>query len=230
MIKISDRLTTVAAMIPEGGILADVGTDHGYIPIRLLQEGKIEAALAMDVNEGPLARAKEHAEENGLTDKITLRLSDGLEKLEAGEADTLLIAGMGGKLMARILRDGEDVFKSMKTAVLQPQSDLDEVRGFVLSHGFTIIDETMLIEDGKYYTIMKAVKGESEAYTKADLVFGKINIEKRSPVLRSLIERDQRIYGDIAKKLSYDQEKHKERLEELGAYQALLNEVMTRMA
>ncbi len=230
MIKISDRLMTVASMIPEGGILADVGTDHGYVPIRLLQEGKIDAAIAMDVNEGPLARAKEHAVENGLADKITLRLSDGLEKLHAGEADTLLIAGMGGKLMARILRDGEAVFSQMKTAVLQPQSDIDEVRSFVLAHGFKIIDEKMLIDDGKYYTVMKAVKGNCEDYSKAELVFGRINIEKNSPVLRALIERDQRIYRGIEEKLSADPNKHRERLGEIRAYQALMNEAMRRMA
>lgn len=216
-------------MIPEGGILADVGTDHGYVPIRLLQEGKIDAAIAMDVNEGPLARAKEHAMENGLMNKIDLRLSDGLEKLQAGEADTVLIAGMGGKLMARILRDGEKVFASIKTAVLQPQSDLDEVRSYVLSHGFTITDEEMLIDDGKYYTVMKAIKGESESYSRADLVFGKINIEKGSPVLRSLISRDQRIYGGIIEKLSKDPEKHQERIAEIKSYQALMNEATIRM-
>ena len=230
MIKISDRLMTVAAMIPEGGILADVGTDHGYVPIRLLQEGKIDAAIAMDVNEGPLARAKAHAMENDLMEKITLRLSDGLEKLKPGEADTLLIAGMGGKLMARILSDGVDVFTSMKTAILQPQSDLDVVRGFVLAHGFDIVDETMLIDDGKYYTVMKVVPGEAEAYSEADLVFGKINIEKKSSVLRALIERDQRIYHGILLKLSDDPEKHKERIAEISAYQALMQEAMARMA
>lgn len=230
MIKISDRLMTVAAMIPEGGILADVGTDHGYVPIRLLQEGKIDAAIAMDVNEGPLARAKVHAMENDLMEKITLRLSDGLEKLKPGEADTLLIAGMGGKLMARILSDGVDVFTSMKTAILQPQSDLDVVRGFVLAHGFDIVDETMLIDDGKYYTVMKVVPGEAEAYSEADLVFGKINIEKKSSVLRALIERDQRIYHGILLKLSDDPKKHKERIAEISAYQALMQEAMARMA
>lgn len=230
MIKISDRLMTVASMIPEGGILADVGTDHGYVPIRLLQEGKIDAAIAMDVNEGPLARAKAHAMENDLMEKITLRLSDGLEKLKPGEADTLLIAGMGGKLMARILSDGVDVFTSMKTAILQPQSDLDIVRGFVLAHGFDIVDETMLIDDGKYYTVMKVVPGEAEAYSEADLAFGKINIEKKSSVLRALIERDQRIYHGILLKLSDDPEKHKERIAQISAYQALMQEAMARMA
>ncbi len=230
MIKISDRLMAVASMIPTGGVLADVGTDHGYVPIRLLQEGNIDAAIAMDVNEGPLARADENVKENGLTNKITLRLSDGLEKLQAGEADTLLIAGMGGKLITRILSEGEEVLSTIKTVVLQPQSDLDDVRGFMLSHDFMFIDEMMLIDDGKYYTVMKAVKGESEDYSKADLIFGKINIENKSPILKALIERDMRIYRSIEEKLTVNAEKHEERLNEIHGYQALMDEAMTRMS
>ena len=104
--QISERLRTVAGMVSPGCRLADVGTDHAYIPIYLMQNGVIPQAVAMDINQGPLLRATENIRRYGLTGRIETRLSDGLEKLQAGEADTILIAGMGGLLMVRILETG----------------------------------------------------------------------------------------------------------------------------
>ena len=106
MVKISHRLIQVAGLVPEGSRLADVGTDHGYVPIWLLQQGRIPSAIAMDVTQGPLCRARENRDRYGFQDVMDLRLSDGLEKLQPGEADTVLIAGMGGPLMIRILSKG----------------------------------------------------------------------------------------------------------------------------
>ncbi|MDE7059206.1 MAG: class I SAM-dependent methyltransferase, partial [Lachnospiraceae bacterium] len=101
--QLSKRMQRLASLVTEENRLADIGTDHGYIPIYLIQQKKIQSALAMDINSGPLSRAKEHIEASGLTTYIETRLSDGLCKLEADEADTVLIAGMGGMLMVSIL-------------------------------------------------------------------------------------------------------------------------------
>ena len=106
MVKLSNRLSAVASFVTDGNVLADVGTDHGYIPIYLLQEKRIKKAIAMDINAGPLQRAKEHIALYGLKDYIETRLSDGVEALMPGEADTILIAGMGGGLVMHILEDG----------------------------------------------------------------------------------------------------------------------------
>ena len=120
-IQISRRLKAVAALVSPGLVLADVGCDHGYIPIYLIQKGQIPRAIAMDINQGPLLRDREHIREWGLDDYIETRLSDGVEALNPGEAQCLVIAGMGGPLMEKILTQGKHVVENMKELILQPQ-------------------------------------------------------------------------------------------------------------
>lgn len=131
MVKISERLTMAASLVSDGGVLADVGTDHGYVPIYLLQQKRIPRAIAMDINRGPLERAKEHSRLYGLEEYIDLRLSDGVNALKPGEADSILIAGMGGGLVMHILEDGKEVCHRAKELILQPQSELERVREFL---------------------------------------------------------------------------------------------------
>ena len=112
--QLSLRLQTIADMVTEGGVLADVGCDHGYLPVYLVLNKRITGAIAMDVGKGPLSRAKEHILAYGLEQYIETRLSDGLTALKPGEADTLVIAGMGGPLMEQILKKGSLVAKSFR--------------------------------------------------------------------------------------------------------------------
>ncbi len=149
-------MSALADMVTLGNRLADVGCDHGYIPIFLCQTGKIPSAIAMDINDGPLERAREHIEECGLSDCIQTRLSDGLEKLGGDEADTVLIAGMGGCLMCRIIKNR--IPESVTELILQPQSDIASVRRCIREIGFCIVDEDMVEEDGKFYPMMRAVR------------------------------------------------------------------------
>ena len=155
--QLSKRLRAVADLVPGGTVPADVGTDHAYIPIALVEEGKIPRALAMDINQGPLTRAEENIKAHGLEEKIETRLSDGLEKMKKGEADTVLIAGMGGLLTVRILSSKREVLGGA-TLVLQPQSDLPSVRGWLTEEGYAITAEDLVLEDGKYYQMMRAQK------------------------------------------------------------------------
>ena len=124
MVKLSKRMQAVAAMVTFGGMLADVGTDHGYIPIALMEQHRIRGAIAMDINEGPLTRAKEHISSAGLEEYIQTRLSDGVQALNVQEADSSLIAGMGGELVAHILGEGEEVSAAAAVLILQPQSEI----------------------------------------------------------------------------------------------------------
>ena len=126
--ELSKRLQAVADLVSEGQIVADVGTDHGYFPIYLLESGKCERAIAMDINKGPLLRAKEHIAEHGLDAKIEVKLSDGVEALSVGACDCVVVAGMGGALAVKIMEEGQAVFKSLREFVLQPQSELAKVR------------------------------------------------------------------------------------------------------
>lgn len=165
--ELSRRLLSVAGEVTRGNRLADIGTDHGYIPIYLIQQGIVPSALAMDVNQGPLDRAKVNIKEAGLEDKIGTRLSNGLEKLSPLEADSIVIAGMGGALMEDILTRGKNVISEGKELILQPQSEIFKVRHFLHDNGYAIVKEIILKEDGKYYFIIKALPGEqhfSEEY------------------------------------------------------------------
>ena len=155
MLQISDRLTAVAALVTEQGTLADVGTDHGYIPVYLTGQKRIQRAIAMDINEGPLLRAEEHIRQYQMEQVIETRLSDGLSALREQEADTIVIAGMGGALMMRILEDGADKAESARELILQPQSELCAFRAFLYRQGYIISAEDMVYEDGKYYPMMR---------------------------------------------------------------------------
>ena len=155
------RLRAIAGMVTKGNRLADVGCDHGYLSIWLVSEKTVPSAIAMDVRPGPLSRARENITRYGLEDYIETRLSDGLAKLEPGEGDTLVIAGMGGPLMERILKDGAKVREGFQELILQPQSDLPHFRHFLSEIGWEIVREEMIKEDGKFYPMMKAVRNDS---------------------------------------------------------------------
>ena len=159
--QLSLRLSAIADLVTEGNRLVDVGCDHGYLPVYLIQQKKIPSAIAMDVRKGPLSRAQEHIRQYGLEEYIQTRLSDGLEGLKAGEGDTLVIAGMGGPLMERILTDGRSVRNSFSELILQPQSDIPHFRRFIQSEGWEITEEKMVEEDGKFYPMMRVVPGEN---------------------------------------------------------------------
>lgn len=159
MVKLSERLSHLAALVSEHAILADVGTDHGYIPIYLVQTGRISKAYAMDIGKGPLLRAKEHVQACGLGEYITLRLSDGVAALAPKEADSILIAGMGGGVTLHILTEGEAVVSAAKELILQPQSEISRVREYLYANGYQIDREDMVFEDGKYYPMMHVIPG-----------------------------------------------------------------------
>ena len=185
-----------------GSRLADIGTDHAYIPIYLARSGKIPEAVAMDVNRGPLERAEENIRAYELEDRIKTRLSDGFSALEQGEADSAVIAGMGGGLMIRILKEGEDVVRTLKECILQPQSEIEKVRAFLLEEGFLFIKEDMVEEDGKYYPMMKMASpgrrtertcGTAETWDETELRYGRYLLQEKNPVLRQYLEREIRI-------------------------------------
>jgi len=159
-VRLSKRLQMIASMVTPGNSIVDVGCDHGFLPIRLVQDGIIPGALAMDVRPGPLQAAKEHIGTCGLGQYINVRLSDGLKEYCIGEAKTLICAGMGGRLMEKILTDSLDKVKVLEELILQPQSELTEFRAFLRKEGFRIVREDAVFEDGKYYFAMKAVPGE----------------------------------------------------------------------
>ena len=202
-------MKAVAAMVKSGGVLADVGTDHGYIPIALIQRQKIKSAIAMDINKGPLAHAQDNIASAQLGDYIQTRLSDGVAALGEGEADSILIAGMGGELVIHILSEGEKVCKAASELILQPQSDIRKVREYLRLHHYKIVDEDMICEDGKYYPMMRVINVELDnAWMKMDEqtrvacdIYGPLLLRNGNPVLRRFLVRQHRQLTQILQTL-----------------------------
>lgn len=184
--ELSKRLQTIADMVSEGNRLVDIGTDHGYIPIDLLRKGKIPTAIAMDVGVGPLERARAHIKAYCFEDKVVCRLSDGFKEYRQGEADTAVIAGMGGDLMTKILEEG--MLKLPKELVLQPQSEWFKVRIFLQNHDYKIVEEEMLKEDGKYYVVIKAVCGGRANLNEFEIFYGPCLLAHKHPVLQEYLQ------------------------------------------
>ena len=195
--QLSKRLMQVASFVSEGNRLADIGTDHGYIPIYLVQKGVVPYAYAMDINKGPLVRAKEHIDKEGLGDRIETRLSNGLDKLLVNEADSVLIAGMGGGLIIDILARGKEVLDSVGELILSPHSEWEDVRRYLGNNGYNIIREDMLVDMGKYYIIIKAVIGDLAGYDEVDYKYGKLLIEGKCEILKDYLLKEKDKYLSI---------------------------------
>lgn len=195
MIRISKRLAALAALVSQGNILADIGCDHGYLPIYLILQRRIPRAIAMDVRPGPLSRARENIGAYGLLDYIEVRQSDGLEALAAGEAQTVVIAGMGGPLMEGILKEGAQKLASIRELILQPQSDVGHFRRFLQQIPFTVADEEMVKEDGKFYPMMRLRPrrqgDDREAWTDAEYRYGRYLLRARHPLLEEYLRREK---------------------------------------
>lgn len=198
---LSKRLTTIASFVPQGSRVADVGTDHGYVPIYLVKNEVASSAIAMDVRTGPLMRAEEHIREYGLEDRIEVRLSDGLSGLQAEEADTVVISGLGGPLMVEILDRGAAVAQTVKHFVLSPQSDIPGVRVYLREHGYRIEKEVFLKDDGKYYTVMLVTHGQSRPGRYIDDLYGKYLLDHCDPVLMEYLRKDEIRYQNLLPEL-----------------------------
>ena len=215
--ELSKRLTAVAGLVTEGASVADIGTDHGYVPIYLMKNKIAVKAIAMDINRGPLERARMHIIGHGLKGKIETRLSDGLEKIEPGEVDTIIAAGMGGGLVIKILEEGKEVVKLLHACILQPQSEIIKVRKYLNNNGFIIETEEMVEEDYKFYPMMRVVHGKPEAYEEYEYLYGKRLLEMKHPVLKKYLLREKEIQESIVRQLTARKESisAKERLEEM---------------
>lgn len=194
IVRLSDRMRTLAELVTPGSTVADVGCDHGFVSVYLAQTGISPHVLAMDVREGPLAAARAHIREHGMEDRIETRLSDGLSAMRVGEARTLICAGMGGALMQRILTSEPEKTASFEELILQPQSELVEFRVFLRTHGLVIRQERILREEGKYYFLFRAVWGETPRACTERLQqlydsFGEQLLEESNGVLREYLQR-----------------------------------------
>lgn len=195
----------VAKYIPFGSRLADIGSDHAYLPCHVVQKGAIPFAVAGEVAEGPFQSAKKQVESDGLADKISVRKGNGLAVIHPGEIDCITIAGMGGALIADILEAGKEKLGEVKRLVLQPNISAVTIRIWLLENGWSLIAEEILEEDEKIYEILVAEQGErKKAYVnelEKDLLFGPFLLREKNPVFRKKWHSEKEIWEKIVRKL-----------------------------
>lgn len=217
MQKLSKRLKAAAAFVSKGSRVADIGTDHGFLPIYLIQSGRCRQAIAMDIRKGPLMRAQEHIAAAGLEAVIQTRLSDGMQELQVGEADSIVIAGMGGLTVLHILEGAKHLQKDVKELILEPQSDIAKVRKYVREHKMYIDKEDLVYESGKFYPVLHVMPRQlqtEEAWENRGQRIRQILLEKLADQERICSLFDQ--YGEcviadkhpvLAKRLAWEKQR-----------------------
>ena len=201
--KLTNRLLKIASLVSKNKRLADIGTDHGYIPVYLLNEGRINFAILADINKGPLENARSEIKKNKLENKVDLRLGSGIEILKKGEVDEVIIAGMGGILIGELLEANKEVAHSLDKLILQPMQAQQELRQYLLNNGYEILDECLEKEDFRLYEIIVAKYTGKNTYIDDNIYYeiGKKLIENKDELLGELIESKIKKYNNIILKL-----------------------------
>ena len=215
-IELTPRLRTAAELVPAGARLADVGTDHAYLPAALLLEGKIPSAIAADLRRGPLLRAKETAARYGCGDRMSFRLCDGLQGVRPEEADAVAIAGMGGETIAQILAAAPWTRERRTPLVLQPMSSLPDLRKWLQENGYQILEERLAREEDALYVVLSVRGGEMAPLTPAELWAGR---QSRDPLrglyLEGLLRRLDRAAAGLEQAREGRGEAKKQKLEQV---------------
>lgn len=192
------RLNKIASMVDSCECVADIGTDHAYIPIFLV-EGKIcNRAIASDINYGPVKKAENNVKNHHLENKIDCRQGDGLRTINIGEAQCAIIAGMGGNLIRDIIEESMEIFKDLSTVILQPVQNPEVLRQYIYNSGYNILAEELCYEEGKYYEIIKI--SYSKNYREMEPIFYEISeklIEKKHPLIKQYISYKLNKYSKI---------------------------------
>ncbi len=182
-VSLSPRLTAVASLVKGGGIIADIGTDHGYLPIYLVQNSKIKGAIAADIGKLPLENARKSVNEYNLQDDIQLRLSDGLKNFSSEEVNEIIFAGMGGTLIAEKLSESPWIKNENLHFIFQPQSRAEDLRRYLYENGFEILNEISTHEGRRVYIAFDAVyTGVEKFFTEADCFTGKLPLNEDTKI------------------------------------------------
>ncbi|MCM0648810.1 class I SAM-dependent methyltransferase [Clostridium swellfunianum] len=210
------RLKKIASMVDVCDKMADIGTDHAYIPIYLIKNGICIRAVASDINKGPVEKAKKNVKLENLHKKIDCRLGGGFSTIAPKEVQAAVIAGMGGNLIRDIIEEGMEVFKNLESCILQPVQNPEVLRAYIYERGFEILEEELCFEEGKYYEIIKVRYGNK--FLTVDSMYyeiGKRLIEDKHPMISEYISYKLDKYCNIYGNLNEDTENAKERKNEL---------------
>lgn len=242
-IVLSERLKSLTDMVSIGKRVVDVGCDHGFLSIYLVQHGISPGVLAMDVRKGPLSGAQEHIAEYKMDNYIETRLSDGLSEYKIGEAQSLVCAGMGGRLMMKILTQSREKARTLEELILQPQSELPAFRRFLKAEGYLTLEENILCEEGKFYFLFKVrfapeevkqTEGKNSGQERLYEKYGKLLLQEKHPVLKQYLELMQgkamQIEGQIADSIQKgDVGRAQRRLQEVRQELADVNEALAML-
>ncbi|MGM7702027.1 tRNA (adenine(22)-N(1))-methyltransferase [Pseudalkalibacillus sp. Hm43] len=202
MIAISKRLDKVTTYIPEGATIADIGSDHAYLPCYGVQKGIIRHAVAGEVNKGPFDSALSQVKALGLEDQIEVRMGDGLEVISANEVSVVVIAGMGGQLISNILNRGKDRLPGVERLVLQPNMGAKFIREWLEANGWVLVAESILEEDEKIYEILVAERSHNhEKLTEAEKLLGPFLMQEKSETFKKKWKREKNNWERIATQL-----------------------------
>ncbi len=211
MIRLKERLLKIAYMAQEFKRPADIGTDHAYIPIFLVQTGACSKVIATDIRKGPLLKAGRNIKKYHLEDRIDLRMGDGIKPIRGGECDSFIIAGMGGVVIAGIIDSSVEVVKRAESIILQPVYTEEVLRKYLLHKGFRIETESLVRDDRRIYVVIKAsYDGVSRQAEDLYLHIGKKLFENKDPLLKEYLEkrirRHTKIVNGIASSIQKDKE------------------------
>ncbi len=226
-LKLSKRLLCAASFVRKGDFVADVGTDHAYLPIYLYTSGIVKGAVVSDINQGPIDRAKNNIRDYSCESAIIPILSDGLCKIDEFSPDTVFILGMGGELIVNIISKAEWLKNRKTRLVLQPMTHAEILRAYLFDNGFEIVEET-LVDDGKIYQITAAeYTGNKIHATPLELLFGKINLVRADKLLLDALNKELsvlRVRIEGKKKAGLSGGEDAELLEAIEEYKEKLNE------
>lgn len=227
MIELSQRLQTLADFVPQGSRLADIGTDHGFLPCYLAQQQRILSAVACDIRSQPLALAQKNIESYGLTKQVQTRLGNGLQVLAPQEVDVVTISGMGGSLMTEILDAAPQVRNSLHRLILQPNVAAELIRRWAMYHHWDIVEEELLQEKGRFYVVIVLEPGQGQTLTAIAQQLGPKLLEKRHPLLVGYLREEWSKAKYILNQLqNSDSEESKQKALLLKKQWADINEVI----
>ncbi len=205
--------------------VADIGTDHAYVPIYLHKKGNVEKVIACDINKKPLQKAQQNIKLHHAENKIITRLGNGLQPLQPYEVDSIVISGMGGMLMIELMEQSQNIIKTVKELILCPHLDVTAVRKYLHNIGYVITDEKMIQEWDNFYTILRAIPGKQKYDKEIEYIFGSILLEKKDAVLKEYIINEKIRLKKIKQHL-YDKrtEQSQKRLQQIEEYKKAIEE------
>lgn len=201
MLHLTPRLKAIADSIFECNMIADIGSDHAYLPIFLIKNKKIKKAIASDVNIGPANISRERIRQYGIDNAIDVRVGYGLKVLEPNEADVIIISGMGGLLIVNIIKESQDIARNSQMLILQPMKDGYQLRKWLVENFFDIVGEEIVKEESKFYEIIWAVPADRKKELQNVNIIGDKLLEKNNPILLEYVDSKINEYQKILEKL-----------------------------